>query len=132
MLWRMWAVSAVVFVSIFATAKPKTIHVPANQPTIQAGINAAADGDTVLVAAGTYYEQINFSGKNIIVRSASGRSLTILDGSQQAGPVVRFVNGETGRALLRGFTIQGGSVCCTTYEGGGIEVVNSSPTISTI
>ena len=37
-----------------------TIHVPADQPTIQAAINAAAKGDTVLVSPGTYVENINF------------------------------------------------------------------------
>ena len=106
-----------------------TIHIPADQPTIQAGINAAANGDTVLVAAGTYRETINFMGKAITVASASGPRVTIIDGSSVGGPVVRFVMAETSKAVLRGFTIQGGTLCCFPYEGGGIEVNNSSPSI---
>jgi len=45
------------------------IHVPGDQPTIQAGIVAAMDGNVVLVAEGTYYENINFLGKPITVAS---------------------------------------------------------------
>jgi hypothetical protein len=44
------------------------INVPGEHPTIQGAINAATDGDTVLVSHGTYYENINFGGKNITVR----------------------------------------------------------------
>jgi hypothetical protein len=46
-----------------------TIHVPKDQPTIQAGINAANNGDTVLVSPGKYVENINFNGRAITVTS---------------------------------------------------------------
>jgi hypothetical protein len=49
-----------------------TINVPAQQPTIQDGINAAASGEIVLDAPGTYFENINFNGKAITVTSSGG------------------------------------------------------------
>jgi len=66
-----------------------TIHVPADQPTIQAGIDAAVEGDIVLVSPGIYVENIDFLGKAITVRSWAGADLTIIDGNR-AGSVVVF------------------------------------------
>src|SRR5271156_6232691 len=87
--------------SLSLPAWSKTIHVPADQPTIQAGINAASNGDTVLVSAGTYYENINFSGKEITVTSASGPSATVIDGSKGGySPTVTFYSGETTQSVL--------------------------------
>jgi len=105
------------------------IHVPADQPTIQAGINAASNGETVLVAPGTYKENVNFNGKAITVKSSGGASVTIVDGGGIA-PVVTFASNETSNSMLSGFTLQNGYSSTYPEEGGGIEVESASPTIS--
>jgi len=105
------------------------INVPADQPTIQAGINAAASGDTVLVAPGTYKENINFLGKAITVKGSGGSKVTIIDGGQMA-PVVMFSSGETLNSVLSGFTIQNGAAGNSLEAGGGgIAMEAASPTI---
>src|SRR6266851_4998488 len=110
----------------------QTIHVPAGQPTIQSAINAANNGDTVLVAPGTYIENINFNGKAITVTSSGGHSVTIIDGGAK-GSVVTFTTGETASSLLSGFTIRNGQSDPNSPglgAGGGILVGSASPTIS--
>ena len=115
---------------LLPSASASTIGVPADQPTIQAAIDAARNGDVILVSPGTYPEQINFSGKAIAVESASGSKNTVIDGGGE-GSVVTFSSGETSAAVLRGFTIQNGTgtVSFGNTEGGGIEISGSSPTI---
>jgi hypothetical protein len=101
------------------------IHVPAEAATIQEAIDRAINGETVLVAPGTYRENVNFRGKAIVVASAQGPEQTVIDAGG-AGSVVTFQTGETRSAVLSGFTIRGGS---STHAGGGIYIANSSPTI---
>jgi hypothetical protein len=104
----------------------KIIRVPADQPTIQAGINAAVNGDTVLVSPGTYKENINFNGKAITVKSQSGPGATIIDGGLK-DTVVTFASSEVRSSVLSGFTVQNG--VAASYYGGGVYISNSSPTI---
>jgi len=105
------------------------INVPANQPTIQSGINASTDGDTVLVAPGTYTENLKFMGKAITVKSAKGAAVTIIDGGGVA-PVVTFDVNEPSTSTLSGFTLQHGiSTTSSLYMGGGVFVYFASPTI---
>lgn len=116
------------------------IDVPADQPTIQAGIDAASNGDRVRVAPGTYHEIIDFLGKFITVHSSDGAAVTIIDASTVPDPgtgvpVVRFSGGEGPDALLQGFTITGGTGDTfifgpSTVIGGGIVMSNASPTIN--
>ena len=96
-----------------------TINVPKDQPTIQAGINAANNGDTVLVAPGKYGENINFIGKAITVTSAEGPKVTIIDGNA-AAPVAAFITNEGAQSVLNGFTLQNGvGTFDFRYEGAG-------------
>ena len=113
-------------------AQATIIHVPADSSTIQGGINGAVNGDTVLVAPGTYYEYINFNGKNIVLASlfltsadTSHISSTIIDGDS-AGSVITITNGEDTTAQVVGFTIQRGSA---TWGGGVFCENGSSPAI---
>jgi hypothetical protein len=91
------------------------IYVPADQPTIQAGINAAVNGDRVLVSPGTYFEHIDLKGKNILLASTDGPSSTTIDGSN-SGTVVMVASGERG-ASLEGFTIAHGTSNGATAGG---------------
>jgi serine protease len=119
-------VSTIFALVVNSATAATVIHVPADQPAIQAGINAAVNGDTVLVAPGTYVENINFLGKAITVASAKGPRVTIIDGNKKDS-VVRFTNKETTASVLSGFTIQNGYAHIT---GGGIDMETASPTIT--
>lgn len=122
--------------SVFA-GLAEVLVVPDDYPSIQEAITASVPGDTVLVKEGTYNELINFMGKDIVVGSlflstgdTSYIGQTIISAPSQ-GSVVTFATGETSAALLTGFTITNGTgtLIAPFLFGGGIYVVNSSPTL---
>jgi len=137
-----------VFTASVSILEANTIKVPEDYTSIQAAINASVNSDTILVASGTYYENINFNGKNILLTSyfmfnedISYITNTIINGSQPNHPdtasCVLFISGEDSSAVLQGFTLTGGTGtkwidehgAGTYIEGGGILVTLSSPTI---
>jgi len=145
---KLKTVSFLVVSATFLNVQANVLNVPVSFSTIQSAINASSNGDTIAVSPGTYFENINFRGKNILLTSlyyiASDTSYivsTVINGGIPVNPdsasCVIFNSGEDSTAILQGFTITGGNGTkwldihgAGTYrEGGGILIELSSPTI---
>jgi predicted outer membrane repeat protein len=110
------------------------LHVPGDHDTIQAAINAAADGDRVLVGPGTWTERLTIRKKTLSLIAESGQDDTIIDASgtgRQPGLTIKDCPSTDTRVV--GFTFTGGKgsnvIPRGEVQGGGILVVDSSPTI---
>jgi hypothetical protein len=124
-------IMAIIVSTCYALSPATIIHIPSSYSTIQEGINASSDGDTVLVQPGTYIENINFNGHNILLCSMflpTGDSSyvlnTIVEGDT-LGSVINFVNGEDSTATINGFTLRKGYA----FHGGAIYCEDSDPII---
>jgi predicted outer membrane repeat protein len=99
---------------------PPVLAVPGDHATIQAAINAALPSQVIEVAPGTYPEALNFGGKTITVRSASGAAVTTIDATGKNLPAVTVGPGSAAGTKLEGFTIRGGSAFSGFGYGGGV------------
>ncbi len=138
---RSWALilSILLFSSHFSDLFGSVIRVPVDVATIQGGIDAAQIGDTVIVAGGTYTgtgnRDLDFLGKQIVVKSIAGPTATTIDcqgTNLDPHRAFYFHSGEDSNSVVRGFTITNGyaSIVQEYWEiGGGILCLGASPQI---
>jgi hypothetical protein len=129
---QIFAITLVLFMVGLATAST-TLNVPGSYANIQAAINASVNGDTVMVAPGTYTgsgnRNLDFNGKKITVRSANGPADCNID-CQGLGRGFSFDSYEDANSVVKGFTIRNGTANNADGYGGAIELSFSSPTIA--
>lgn len=119
-------------------ARGTRIHVPEVFPLIQHAIENASPGDTIILAPGIYYENIDMKGKRITLasqfifsRDTSDITATIIDGKNEK-TVIACDTYVDGRTLITGLTIRNGRAMgdYPHYFGGGIRCIDSSPTLT--
>jgi len=112
-------------VSVFP---PQIVYVPSDYDTIQAALDAARNHDTVIVTDATYSGEgnynLDFKGKNLVLRSENGPNDCIID-CRQKGRGFYFHRAENSSSIVSGFTIKNGY----TTRGGSIYSHSCSPQI---
>ena len=138
-------IAAVITLLVCGVTTAATINVPADYTTIQAAVDAASNGDEILVAPGTYTDTqdghvVDMKGKAITLRSTGGAAVTIIDG-QGARRGIACFSGETAETVIEGFTITNGEAVAFDYSGdaaggvwvdwggGGLCCYQSNPTL---
>lgn len=88
----------------------EAILVPGSARTIQQAMSLVPEGGVILVAPGTYAENLEYpDGKDFVLASTDGPDVTIIDGYAADESVIRVLGGQTSASRLIGFTITGGA-----------------------
>jgi len=103
----------------------KDIYVPGSYTTIQAAVNAANNGDTIYVSAGTYNEVVSINKGIALV--GNGTPTITASGLGYTNAVI-FDGNATNNASISGFKITGATE--SWPNGSGIYCTNGSPTIN--
>jgi nitrous oxidase accessory protein NosD len=124
---------ALLLACLAASPRADTLDVPAGYATIQAAIDAAAPGDVVAVAPGTYAEAVVLPAFALTLRATGGARVTVIDAAGLSAPAleVPFVNQSA--VLIEGFTLTGGKGKPGLYgnrEGGGVFVGLASTAVT--
>ena len=131
LMFRYWIGVVSLMLSCICKSHAAILQVPADYPTIQAAVDAAVDGDTIVLSRGVYQESVDFKGKGLTLRSdylgdfpSSEDSVqTIVEGRQDGLPVLRV---GTGVCRVSGITVRGGSSIGVYVTGGGNTAISSS------
>ncbi|MBN1515629.1 hypothetical protein JXA32_03565 [Candidatus Sumerlaeota bacterium] len=120
-IWSIVFIFSALHYTAGATTLTVSLDGASSFTVIQSAIDAAVDGDTVVVTSGTYLENLQFNGKNITLQSSDPTSLaivqsTIIDGNITSS-VITFSGAEGTTCILTGLTITNGS----DMDGGGIN-----------
>ncbi len=102
------------------------IHVPNDFPTIQQAIDAAADGDEIVIAAGTYSESLDLLGKSLTLTGDAGAEQTIIDASGLNDRIMRIESAAEPGVALHGLTLTGGA----PQEGSGAAILVTDAALS--
>lgn len=103
--------SACVLMLLATVTQAATRYVPSQHATIQAAINAAAAGDTIVVAAGTYRESLSWQNKDLTIQGA-GEGVSFIDPSAaNGGPggTCLYTANLTTASRIDRFTLQNGN-----------------------
>ena len=121
----------VIFLLIPIIGYPAIVHIPDDHLTIQSAIDAAGDGDTVLIADGVYSSTGNINiqwdatFKHLVIMSENGRDHCIID-CKNEGRGFLLNMGQDHRDVIDGLTITNGWVY---GSGGAILIASASPRI---